>query len=561
MTTLNLVTSISGTSPMGLDNEKRRLLMIEACRVLFLVAILLVALVFQSTQGPFISLDVWLPFYLLLFFSFSFNAIYIHFFDNAEKWHGFFNASLFGFDALFVTVLIYFTGTSQSVFLFLYLVNIILCGLVFQRKGALLLALWTSILFSFLMIIGPSIQGQTLYFAVGLNNIAFYAVAFLGGILSEQLNFMGSELAERQRDIEVLRDLNQMIVDNMATGLFTTGLDGIISQVNQAAIGILEDRDLLNKSIFSIFPDLNSDFSLLTFQQERNTNNRFEVEYKNYRGEKSTIEITLGFLRNADSVILGYVFTFQDLTQIKKIEYAMRQQEKMAAVGQLAAGIAHEIRNPLASISGSIQLLSTSNFASSTEDKKLMSIVLKEIDRLNDLITEFLDYVRPHARIEDPINLNQLIQEISDFVGNGTPSRVPVRRDLMLKSGRLIYGHRDKLRQALLNIVINAYQAMGEASEPVLKIETKDLDLVQRVQLRVEDNGCGIAESNRGRIFEPFHTTKPGGTGLGLAIAHKILDSHGATISVESTLKKGTSFIIEFPSPDTQGEKPRLRIA
>ncbi len=217
MTTLNLVTSISGTSPMGLDNEKRRLLMIEACRVLFLVAILLVALVFQSTQGPFISLDVWLPFYLLLFFSFSFNAIYIHFFDSAGKWHGFFNASLFGFDALFVTVLIYFTGTSQSVFLFLYLVNIILCGLVFQRKGALLLALWTSILFSFLMIIGPSIQGQTLYFAVGLNNIAFYAVAFLGGILSEQLNFMGSELAERQRDIEVLRDLNQMIVDNMAT--------------------------------------------------------------------------------------------------------------------------------------------------------------------------------------------------------------------------------------------------------------------------------------------------------------------------------------------------------
>lgn len=561
MTTLNLVTSISGTSPTGLDNEKRRLLMIEACRVLFLVAILLVALVFQSTQGPFISLDVWLPFYLLLFLSFSFNSIYIYFFENAGKWHGFFNAGLFGFDALFVTVLIYFTGTSQSVFLFLYLVNIILCGLVFQRKGALLLALWTSILFSCLMIIGPSIQGQTLYFAVGLNNIAFYAVAFLGGILSEQLNFMGSELAERQRDIEVLRDLNQMIVDNMVTGLLTTGLDGLVTQVNQAAIGILEDRDLLNKSIFSIFPNLNRDFSLLTFHQERNTNNRFEVEYKNYRGEKSTIEVTLGSLRNADGIVLGYVFTFQDLTQVKKIEYAMRQQEKMAAVGQLAAGIAHEIRNPLASISGSIQLLSTSNFASSGEDKKLMSIVLKEIDRLNDLITEFLDYVRPHARIEDPINLNQLIQEISDFVGNGTPSRVPVRRDLVLKSGRLIYGHKDKLRQALLNIVINAYQAMGEVSAPVLRIETKDLDLVHRVQLRVEDNGCGIEESNRARIFEPFHTTKPGGTGLGLAIAHKILDSHGATISVESTLNKGTSFIIEFPSPDTQGEKPRLRIA
>lgn len=561
MTSLNIVKDDFSLNTLGVETEKRRLLMIEACRVLFLVAILIVALAFQATQGPFISLEVWLPFYILLFGSFLLNTLYLHFFDSDGRWHLIFNGGLFAFDALFVTVLIYFTGTSQSVFLFLYLVNIVLCGLVFQRRGSLLLALWTSILFSFLMIIGPSIQGQTLYFAVGLNNIAFYAVAFLGGLLSEQLNFMGSELVERQKDIEALRDLNQMIVENMATGLFATGLDGVVTQVNQAAIEILDDHQLLGKSVYSLFPDLGDRCNLMDFYRDKSVNNRFEVQHNNYRGEKATIELTLGPLRDSEKAAVGYVFTFQDLTQIKKLEYAMRQQEKMAAVGQLAAGIAHEIRNPLASISGSIQLLSHSDVAASLEDKKLMSIVLKEIDRLNNLITEFLEYVRPAIRIEDPVNLNHLLQEMADFLKRDNLVKVQPHQELKFRSGRLILGNRDKLRQALLNILINACQAMEGVTKPVLKMETKDLDLAARVQLRIEDNGCGMDSANLHRIFEPFHTTKANGTGLGLAITHRILEDHGATVSVESVLNQGTVFIIEFPSPNTGEDKPRLQIA
>ncbi|MCB0364760.1 MAG: PAS domain-containing protein [Bdellovibrionaceae bacterium] len=561
MATLNLVTDIEPVESMGLGTEKRRLLVIEASRVLFLIAILVVALAFQASQGPFISLDVWLPFYVLLMTSFVLNSIYLFLFDEMEGWHGWINSTLFAYDALFVTFLIYYTGTSQSIFLFLYLVNIILCGLVFQKRGSLLLALWTSILFSFLMIVGPSAQGQNLYFAVGLNNIAFFAVAYLGGLLSEQLNFMGSELVERQKDIEALRDLNQMIVDNMATGLLTMGLDGVITQVNQAANTILEDSRLLGRPLGELFPGIYESVDLAPIARGDIPSTRLELLYRNFRNEKAIIELTLGPLRDSSKEAVGYVMTFQDMTQVKKLEYAMRQQEKLAAVGQLAAGIAHEIRNPLASISGSIQLLSSSD-AYGAEDKKLMNIVLREIDRLNHLISEFLDYVRPQTRIEDPINLNNLVQDIMEFVKNSTTLPQGVEQDISLKAARLIVGNKDKLKQALLNIVMNAYQAMDKSESKLIRVSTVDLDLASKVQLRIEDSGCGMDVANKDRIFEPFHTTKTNGTGLGLAISHKILESHGASVVVESEIGKGTTFVIEFPSPD--GEKtlpPKRHIA
>jgi len=555
MATLNLVSDIEPIKPIGFGTEKRRLLAIEASRIFFLVIILLVALLFQASQGSFISLDVWLPFYLLLMVSFILNTGYLFWFDEVKGWHGWVNSTLFAYDTLFVTFLIYYTGTNQSIFLFLYLVNIILCGLVFQRRGSLLLALWTSILFSFLIIIGPSVQGQNLYFAIGLNNVAFFAVAILGGLLSEQLNFMGSELVERQKDIEALRDLNQMIVDNMATGLITVDLDGVITQANESASNILEDNRLLGRPLKDLFPSLYQSLDLTTLRRGEVLSNRIELEHKNFRGEKAIIEVTIGPLNDRSKEAIGYVLTFQDLTQVKKLEYAMRQQEKLAAVGQLAAGIAHEIGNPLASISGGIQLLSRSA-PHSEEDRKLMAIVLREIDRLSNLTSEFLDYVRPQARIEDSVNINNLLKEVMEFMNNNQNLPQGVEQKLELKSGRLILGHRDKLKQALLNIIINAYQAMEKSEKQVINVITEDLDLQEKVQLRIQDCGCGMDAANKDRIFEPFHTTKSNGTGLGLAISHRILEIHGASVVVESEPGKGTTFIIDFPSPDKNKTLP-----
>jgi two-component system sensor histidine kinase PilS (NtrC family) len=218
----------------------------------------------------------------------------------------------------------------------------------------------------------------------------------------------------------------------------------------------------------------------------------------------------------------------------------------MAAVGQLAAGIAHEIRNPLASISGSVQLLGAGFKPQQEEEQKLMRIVLREIDRLNNLITEFLDFVRPDVLKDDPIDLNVLIRDVVEMLKFNKNLRADIVQDLDLKADVEISGNRDKLKQALLNIVINAYQAMNDVAEPKITIRTFSTD--GKVTLKIRDRGCGIDEVGLRRMFEPFHTTKPKGTGLGLAVTHKIIESHHGHIEVESAKGVGTEFTLEFPA-------------
>ena len=520
-------------------NSRNQMMIIEAVRLGFLSMILLVTITIQSVQPEFVNAEVLLPVFLLLSASFAVNAVYLIFFERALKaWSA--TALLFVFESLFVSCLIFYTGNTQSIFLFLYLVNIILCGFVFQKRGALLLAFWTSILFSVLMILGPELRGQNLYYSMGLNNLAFFAVATLSGLLSEQLNFMGVTLRKQGRDLRALRDLNTLIIENVTTGLMTVDAGGRIVTVNRAAVDILEigQKELENKMLDEVLPGL---FAKAT---DAEGSRRFDHHYENSRGDKLVLEFIVSPLPDG-SAVAGYILTFQDLTKIRRMEFQMRQSEKMAAVGQLAAGIAHEIRNPLASISGSIQLLGASFSGRMEEEQRLMTIILKEIDRLNNLITEFLDFVRPDAMRDDPIDIDGLVKEVCEIVALNKNLRQDVKQKLSLSAGRMIAGHRDKLKQALLNIVINAYQAMNDSVDPVLEVSTQATDM--KVLVRIKDTGCGMDEIGLRKLFEPFHTTKPKGTGLGLAVTHKIVENHGGRIFVDSKKGVGTEFTLEFP--------------
>lgn len=524
---------------------------IAAVRLGFHLGILLIILGFQAVQPEFVNSEVLFPVYILMGIAFTIHSTYLVFFDRAlNSWP--ITAFLFFFESFFITGLIHFTGVNQSIFLFLYLVNIILCGFVFQRRGANVLALWTSILFSLLMVMGPELKGQALFFAVGLNNIAFFAVAGLAGYLSEQLDFMGRSLEAQGKDLRALRNLQALIVDNMATGLITVDETGVCLQANRAAFEILDPvpSEIVGRKFDSLLPGsmiaignalqlIQSSSSSVSVDRTA----RLDWIHQNPMQGRQTLELVVSRLP-IESELRGFIVTFHDLTRVRRLEFAMRQSEKMAAVGQLAAGIAHEIRNPLASMSGSIQLLDAGFSSEQAEEKKLMRIALREIDRLNNLITEFLDFVRPELMKDDPVDINAVLRDVLEMAKMNKNLRSEIRQVVQLGATQTIPGHRDKLKQAVLNIVMNAYQAMSDSENPSIEVKSEDRE--NSVVVTIRDHGCGIDEVGLRRIFEPFHTTKPRGTGLGLAITHKIIENHAGRIYVESSKGSGTEFTLEF---------------
>ena len=528
-----------------LERHRGKLLRIIAVRISFFLAILAITIIYQLRQATFFNTESLFPLYILLIIAFVLNALYLYYFDKTQRlWQP--TAFLFGFDTIFVTALILITGAQQSIFLFLYLVNIILCGFVFQRKGALIASLFTSACFSLILILGPELQGQTLYYAVGLNNLAFFSVAGLSGYLSEQLNFIGTELNIKKRDIQALQDINKIIVENISSGLITVAPDGHVLLSNKSGLRILGVSDILGRDIDEVIPGIR--------QVINSKDARLERRHTLPNGERVILGMTISPLTNEEKVVSGYIIIFQDLTEIVRLESAMRRQEKLAAVGKLAAGIAHEIRNPLASISGSIELLRTLLHLTTPEQNKLMEIMLKEIDRLNSLITEFLEFVRPGEKKLDVCQVDPILNEVMDMmkVNTNLPQHVKQVRRLGARSA-IVSGDKNKLKQVFLNLAINAYQAMAETREAVLTVETNVKE--EKLYVHFRDTGHGMSEQTQKRLFEPFFTTKAKGTGLGLATVHKILEIHEAEIFVESHEDKGTEFTIRFNELITEANR------
>lgn len=527
-----------------LEDRNRPYLLAHGIRTAFLVSILVVSFVYQIRLGNFLNVEMWLPIYAVLGCNFLLNAIYLFYFDRLSQ-HVLWNALLFFLDTVSITLLIYFTGTGQSLFMFLYLVNLILAGLVFPKEGAWLLTGWTSICFSLLMIFSPEIAGQNLYFSTAINNLAFVAVTFLSGRLSEQISLAGIRLQEAKSDLVALRNFNELVVNNVSAGLMVVSRTGFVQFHNPAAVTILGNM-LFQSRVVDVIPGLDWNEWIATFDESSLQRKEVKVLKDDI---EHIIEVVAAPFRDESDRSKGWLLRLEDRTEIKALEDRLRQREKLAAVGQLAAGIAHEIRNPLASISGSIQLLMGDTITDATEQRKLMMIVSREIDRLNGLITEFLEYVRPEQKATTPVDINQIIREVTDMIRFNAKLRQDVEQKLELNAKSHILGNKDKLKQAFLNFVVNAYQAMDKVNRPVLEIQT--VDEKEKVVLVIRDNGCGIKKENLHRIFEPFHTTKPQGSGLGLAITHKILEAHNARVLVDSEVGVGTRFLIEFESERT----------
>lgn len=522
---------------------------VHAVRTGLFVIVFFVAIFFQLAQGEYFAPAIWLPVNLLLALTFILNAGYFLGAEKLEKksWvHG----MLFVVDALVISGVIYFTGFSRSIFFFMYLINIILAGYLFQRRGAFSQALWTSVLFNCLLLLGTQTQDSQVYFLLALNNVAFFLVAYLGGSLSEQIDLADQRLVLSERKLMALEDLHRLIFTHVGNGLITVDADGVINSANPAALKITDGLSVVGRNISSLFPELQFARNMIPLRSDSNALRTVSVEFVNKTREKLQLEVVITHLKDDAGQEQGHVVLLQDRTEVRRLEATVRQKEKLAAVGQLAAGIAHEIRNPLASLSGSVQLMAAQPERYSDDDLKLMRIILREIDRLNGLITEFLDYVKPEKKPDELVDVNKVMREVLEMSRFNSKKEIEISQ--RLKAQCLVLGHADKLKQAFLNIVINAFQAMESSAHAHLDVES--FDVVDRLVIKIKDSGQGMSEETRTRLFEPFYTTKSKGTGLGLAVTYKILENHGAHVQVTSREGEGSLFQIDFPVIRHEGE-------
>lgn len=427
-------------------------------------------------------------------------------------------------------------------YVFLMVFAVLAAGLNGNRWNALMVFAAASISWSFIGVQAPaqSIWAQLLY------QFSFLCVGFLAGLIYEELTEKTNLLGLTQKKLIDLQQIHSMILSNIRIGVCVMNDLGVIEYANEALSLVLKQEDILRKRWLELIPEMEGSWKEIRDGLERSAFERYEINRTGSGDEKQYLEFILAPLLNEKGQRKGWLCLVEDRTETKMLEEQMRTQEKLAAVGQLAAGIAHEIRNPLASISGSLQMMLGDAHVRDEQEQRLMKIVLREIDRLNDLINEFMDYVRPTALLKERVDVNSLLREILELAKFNPQLPKNVVQEAKLESASDVIGNSQKLKQALLNIIVNAFQAIEKTQNPRVEIFTKDEG--NKVIVIVKDNGVGIAAENLKRIFEPFHTTKARGTGLGLAITYKILEAHKARVFVDSQIGQGTQFLIELPS-------------
>ncbi|MBZ5555075.1 MAG: PAS domain-containing protein [Acidobacteriia bacterium] len=458
-------------------------------------------------------------------------------------------------DLVIITLIIYYTGGTESYFSILYFLPIAFSSLVLYQQGALLTAFSASMVHASLLLLTqagflpthalthPSLR--TLIAFITLNTFAFLVVGYFSGYLSENLRRKGAELVNKTGALASLKALNENIIQSLRGGLLTTDLDGKVTMLNPAGEEIVGRRlvEVLGGSIKETFPDV--DFERCIHQlRDGRRNVRVDSILRNRPGEEKFLGLSASPLYGDQHVLIGYLVNFQDLTEMKRLEGEIRAKDRMAAVGEMAAGMAHEIRNPLASISGSVGLL-RKEVPLTDEQDKLMSIVLHESQRLNKIIDGFLIYSRQITYNPRTVDLNELMEDTVTLLYNN-PEVTAQHRIESISDQHPLECHLDPdlIKQVFWNLSHNAIRAMPEGGTLTIELKKAGDD---EVRIVFRDTGVGIEEERIDRIFEPFHSSFANGTGLGLAIVYQIVQAHHGRIEAHSSEGLGSVFEISLP--------------
>ncbi|MBI5748570.1 MAG: PAS domain S-box protein [Nitrospinae bacterium] len=470
-------------------------------------------------------------------------------------------------DLLVESGVIYISGGIESPFPFLYILSIIASSIILYRSGGYIIASLSSILYGTLVnlefynLLHPLTfysssttqpVGEAVFYTVFLNISVFYLVAFLSGYLSEKLKKTGEELEEKSEDLLQLKTFHESVVKNMGSGLMTADLNGKIVSFNLAAEGITgykfdDVRGRYYSEFFNI-PLLKGDFNSLTDNPVR-----MEDMFIRKDGINIHIGMNISPLKDDKNNIRGIIGVFQDLTTIKEMKEKVIKSEKLAAIGRIAAGIAHEIRNPLASISGSIQVLKD-ELSLNDPNIKLMDIILRETERLNSTITQFLIYASPYKKNQQTCNIKELIAETITLLKNSKeyPSNLNIDTSFE-NNGITINADPKQIKQVIWNLCLNSIQSMNKGGRMTISVNKKNGDSSyykpnpETVEIIIKDTGAGISEADLHKIFDPFFTTKEEGTGLGLSTVQKIIEGHNGSINIESKEGNGTTVKITLP--------------
>ncbi len=514
--------------------------------------------------------------YVIIGLIYTLNLLYAFILKKAKPLRTFAYLQI-AIDLLFISALINVTGGVGSVFSFFYYLAIIAASIILYRRGGIIVASASSFLYAFIaaletynivepleMVVESELtNGASVFLNVVMNVTGFFLVALLSSFLSEQVRQSRKALKIKEQDYHRLEALNRNIIQSIGSGLLTVDKKERISFFNRAAEVITGYKlsRVYGVRLYDIFPNLrkSGDESEQMVSYE-GIPSRFEITFNRPDGALIHLGFSKSMLKDSDGSVQGTVYAFQDVTRLKQMEEHVKLVDRLAAIGRLATGMAHEIRNPLASMSGSIQMLGETLQLDSA-NKRLMDIVLKETNRLDQLLSDFVLFTHPDDRKKEWVDLNGIIDDTLQLLSYN-PLKNGIEVEKHLQGSTMVEADSQQLKQVFWNLFINAVQAMGSGgrltvSSSTIPYHTLRESLRERLdskagkewtEIVIVDTGSGIPESYLDKIFDPFFTTKEKGIGLGLAIVYSIVESYKGIIEVTSADNKGSRFAIYLPA-------------
>jgi two-component system, NtrC family, sensor histidine kinase PilS len=539
-------------SPSRFDSQEdlaRKTQWLIVWRLVFISFFLLLTVLLQEKKDL----------YVLIALQYFFSIIYIIFlfWGEAAPWLGVLQLII---DGIFVTSVVYLTGGVESFFPYLYFLIILAGGGLFYRLGGLLTAAYACLLYGTLLYLQewgmlPSSHGfigQIPGYAKGyflyqivMYGAGFFLVAYLGGIFAEQTRKQRTQIEIQRKKLVQLEEFNRIIIENLDTGLITLDHNNTIQSINPAGEKILgrASEDLIHQQLNAIFPDLNK--NLVSFDTA--LGNRLETYYRNPSGAKLILGFSFTPVEKDETYGIGKILSFKDISQIKALEDHLRKVERLALMGKMAAGMAHEIRNPLASISGSIQVLKD-GINEEGAGERLLKIISREISKLDSLMNDFLSLAKPVQEDDSQLEISEFIRETVELIKRSNDFPQDITWKLDIEPRLMVNISAEEFSQVLWNLLRNAQQAVSSRGKISLTARRhRDEFFEDWIEIKVRDNGRGISETELSKIFEPFYTTKARGTGLGLSMVQKIISNRGGRIRVDSFPGEGAEFTILFP--------------